>query len=253
MNTFNEVSDAMIDKLSKYVLSKNTLKLSDNVNIKEDHKVNDNTTTLVRQESNETFYPRMEDTLFWCLFIHKFSKKTFLEIDTKYKNKEIDEKMKIVDFLTDSSKLKYMKISKTGCQEIRGDLSCSNKTNLFALHALSAFYNVRVFVVNNENKSYIEYNSSNEDNEICIVYKKGSLLNESNSLSKYCVELNVTPSKVTMIQEEYFRFDSYNKALKGISTYKLIDLENLANKMPGIINKHLLKKDLYEAICHQIM
>jgi hypothetical protein len=144
MNTFNEVSDSMINKLSKYVLSKNTLILSDNVNIKEDT----NTPTIVIEKTRqETFYPRIEDTLFWCLFIHKFSKKEFLEIDTKYKNKEIEEKMKIVDFLTDSSKLKYMKISKTCCQEIRGDLSCSNKTNLLALHAICAFYNVRVVVL----------------------------------------------------------------------------------------------------------
>ena len=267
MNIFDEVSESMIDKLSKYVLTKESFLLYQNkptetivntppsiveLNI-EREEFNDKVVRKTKITTNEIFFPRNEDTLFWCIFIYKFSKIEFLQIETKYKNKEIEEKMKIVDFLTDLTKLKSMKISKTGCQEIRGDLSCSSKTNLFALHALCAFYDICVYVVNNENKTYIEYNNRNENDEICIIYKNGSLLNESPALSKYSIDLNITPSKIAKIQEEFFKFDSYNKALKAISTYKVIDLEKLATKFPGIKDKKMKKNGLYEAICAQLI
>jgi hypothetical protein len=267
--TYSE-ADSMIKELSKYMLTTEivlhynakeiinsgheTVSTSNYIDI-----VTTNNCSVEKQQKNTGYYPKIEDTLFWCIFIHKFSKTEFLEIETKYKNREIVEKMKIIDFLADGMKLKHMKISKTGCQEIRGDLSCSNKTNLFALHAVCVFYNIHAFIVNNENKTFIEYNKNedNHDQDTCIIYKNGSLLNENQKNSKYSIDLNVTHLKIQNIQEDFFQFHNYNKPLKPISTYKIIDLEKIASKMlvyEDISKKNKLKKkDLYEAICAQII
>ena len=67
----------------------------------------------------------------------------------------------------------------------------NEKINLFSLHALSLYYQLHIYIVCKENKTYIEYN--NLASNICIIYKNTSLTKESNT--KYSVDLQVKDKK----------------------------------------------------------
>lgn len=100
---------------------------------------------VYKQHTQKTFIPEQDDTLFWCLFIHKFGKEEYNLIGSKYKNYEIKEKMKIVEYLNENKNvLKRMKITKTATQEIMGKLMTNNTTDLQVVHGICAYYKLHI-------------------------------------------------------------------------------------------------------------
>lgn len=213
-------------------------------NMKSENIQNRAINSLVRRKRSdpEIYIPIQDDSLFWCIYLHKYGFSDFLLINSKFKNREIEEKSKAIEFLKSCSYLK----SKKDKQEIMGDLMTSSKTSLFAIHGLCLFYNMHIFVVNKTNKTYIEYNSEFEEQDICLIYKNESLLVDSKN--KFSVDLNSTKEKVSDIQSNYIKFESYKKALKGISTYKLSDLEKMALNIDMTLDKKMKKKEIYDKI-----
>ena len=151
------------------------------------------------------FTPKQENTLFWCLFIHKFGETEYNLTQTKYKNQEIIEKMKIVDYLNNNrTALKGHKITKSATQEIMGKLMINSNTDLQSAHGICAFYNMHIYVVSNSKRTYIEYNytgesDDHEKNEILLIYKSGSILSESKSRYSIRVGTKTELSNITTI------------------------------------------------------
>jgi hypothetical protein len=198
---------------------------------------------------DDSFYPNKEDSLFWCLFIHKYKLAEFLDQKTKYKNRELDEKFKCVDYLKSNLNcLRIMRITKKDTQEIMGDL-VTNKTTMFSLHGLCAFYNCNIIMVNKKDETFVEYTHDTAI-DTCIIYKNNSLLKDEKSY--YRIDLDTNDDKIREIREKYLKFESYKKPLKSISMYKLLDLESLANKM-NIETSGLKKKEIYDAIYTKIL
>ena len=96
---------------------------------------------------------------------------------------------------------------------------------------------IKCIFIEETSKTFIEFNNNiNED--ICIIYKKNST---------YSIDLNSTLLPI-YIETNYVKIDSYDKPLKGISTYKLLDLEKMALKMDILLNKKMKKLNIYDAI-----
>ena len=186
---------------------------------------------VVKQRNPKAFIPEQDDTLFWCLFIHKFGKDEYNLIGSKYKNYEIKEKMKVVQYLNENKNaLKCMKITKTATQEIMGKLMTNITTDLQVVHGICAYYKLHIIVVCNSKKSYIEYNYSENDvtdeNVILAVYKSNSLL--SVSRCRYSIKSGVIAKDIIT---DFVRFISFDKPFNGISTYKLPELEIIHEKL----------------------
>ena len=180
-------------------------------------------------------HPKKEDTLFWCLYIANYGYYHFLSIEKKSKNVEIEEKQKIVDFLrTNMSFLKKEhKLSKVAIQEIMCDLMVNKKTTLNMTLAICLYYKITVFVMNKENNTYLEFrgrrsddNNDNNNNEsssfFLINYEKNQFF------------INVEEKEKEVVQKtiaSMFLVESLKKPLKGISTYKINELEKMAIKM----------------------
>lgn len=202
------------------------------------------------RKKNSYFTPEQEDALFWCIFTLKFGSDEYNLIETKYKNHEIKEKMCIVDYLNKhKTAMKSMKISKTVTQEIMGKLMTNNITDLQTLHGICAYYKLHVFVVNSKKMTYIDYDYSNSDDtnndDIFVIYKSNSLL--SNTKCKYSIKTNINKGEITNIVENFVKFESFEKPFNGISTYKLLDLENIHKKL-GLENTKRNKNELYTQI-----
>lgn len=85
-------AESMIKELSKYMLTTEIVlhhNTEDVINHETVSRPNDieiattNNCHVEKEQKNTGFYPKIEDTLFWCIFIHKFSKTEFLEIESK--------------------------------------------------------------------------------------------------------------------------------------------------------------------------
>lgn len=101
-----------------------------------------------KKDSNPYFYPRREDSLFWCLFISFHGIEEFHFIGKKYANREMDEKKQILDTIKKTpSMLKETnyKVTNVLIQEILSDLLINRKTQLSILLAFVAFYKKRFF------------------------------------------------------------------------------------------------------------
>ena len=127
-----------------------------------------------------------------------------------------------------------------------GKLMSCNISDLKSLHGICAYYKINVLVVNKIKRTYISYNYSESDNiekdeKVIVVYKSNSLLTLTRckySISSIC--------ETSSIIENYVKFESFDKPFNGISSYKLIDLENI-NKKLGLETKRK-KSEIYREI-----
>jgi hypothetical protein len=197
----------------------------------------------------DKFFPKQgQDTLFWSIFIAHYGLKEFYNVD-RYKNREIDEKVNIMNYIRSLSKTE-IKITKTSVQEMMGELMVAKNTTLFIVNALCMYYKMDLlFVFEN---TYLEFNLNKlltaHDGEIPtgIIYK--------NVTNKYAVDLYVTSEKLRIIRDNMIRLEHYDKPLRGISTYKVSELESmLGNLEPNLGEKSTkqtkqTKKELYSKI-----
>jgi hypothetical protein len=208
-------------------------------------------TSLIRPKDNQRSVARHsdvyipEDSLFWCIFKHVYGDN---EPVTRYKNREIEEKGKIIEYLrSHPSVLKPMKITKVATQEIMGDLMTNKQTTLFTMHAIVAFYKLHVLIVFKYKHTYIEYvcdsqddnNNDDDDNHIVVI--------ESDSPNRY----RASSYTNSYVKANFMKQDKHEKVLKGISSYKVSDLEDIAKRV-GFEHtkegKSLKKVELYEAL-----
>lgn len=213
--------------------------------------------TAVIQETHETiqecsnpvsdrtdkFFPKQQDTLFWSIFIAKYGLKEFYNVD-RYKNREIDEKCKIMEYMKNLSKIDVY-LTKCYIQEVMSSLMVDKNTTLFIVNALCMYYKMNFLFVSDN--IYLEFDlkkifTKYEDEiPIGIIYKCSN---------KYSVDLYITPEKIQKIQDTKIRLEKNDKPLLGVSTYKITDLEIMLRKLEPNLGetKKSTKKDLYHKI-----
>ena len=229
------------------------LKHDDNICSIKDKILNNGMTHIClipNAHKSSIFSPKQEDTLFWCIFIHKFGKTEYDVIESKYKNHEINEKMNIVEYLKENRTImKTNKITKTDTQEIMGKLMTNNITDLQTIHGICAFYKIHIVVVNSNKMTYIDYDYSNTDDnkndDIFVIFKSDSLM--SKLKCKYFIKVSINKGDILNILENYVKFESFEKPFNGISTYKLTDLEIIHKKL-GLEKKKQNKMELFSQI-----
>ena len=172
--------------------------------------------------------PDRPDTLFWSVYIFHYGYTEYLAIGKKYGNAELAEKQKIMEHI---QKNKYIfkpvnrKITLGASQEIMSELMTNKKTSLLTLNALSIYYKINILVSNKENGTYLEYMYNKDDeqthsNWLLLAYKNG----------RYGIVDNET-------LEDYRKgicIEDFDKPLRGISSYKVCELKELADKIPQI-------------------
>lgn len=214
------------------------------------------------------YIPNRPNTLFWSLYIAYYGEAAYLAIGNKYGNAEIAEKQKIMEFLKANKKiLKSLntKITIGTTQEIMSDLMTNMKTSLLSVIAYAAYYKRNIVLLNTINKTYIEHIYST------VVPSSGVLdtpwiVIKYTDAKKYGVLLGENIYDIRpFIVDQYTHIETYDKPLKGISTYKLKDLLEISAKMkfadtetPAttstiglcsvIVSKPIIKSELYGKI-----
>jgi hypothetical protein len=229
------------------------------------------------------FSPRKQDSLFWSMYIAKHGVGEFFEIGSKYMNKEIEEKSKIMEFMkTNRPLLKSMKITSDKGQEIMGDLMTNKKTELTVVCAFALFYQVRIWVVSEDSRTYFEFlpHNSDDNTPVYVIHRSKPKRSEplcsdarneveasppnvdglrTSALGSYTrfttvsytVDTHVLEETLIRIRDDMFRLESPTFHMKGISNYKITDLEKII-KILGITRPPEItkwkKNDMYNTI-----
>ena len=181
---------------------------------------------------NTRYSSRKPDTLFWSIFIAHYGVDEFTEIGSKYMNREMEEKMRVVEFIKKNRpRMKSMKITAATGEEMMGDLLTNQSTSMLVLPALALFYETRIWIVSEETNTYLEYlpnqSDSDGDRSIMIIYRD----TKGNRVSYTTETTDDRSNLIEKIEQTMIRIENIEHPFKGISTYKLADLEEIARKL----------------------
>lgn len=201
--------------------------------------------TPPQKASSKLLIPDKIDSLFWCLYISHYGYEQYLAIGNKYMNAEFVEKTKIMEYLkSNKNVLKNInkKITLGAAQEVMSELLTNKKTSLLAVNACAAYYKKNILIENTMNGTYLEYIYDTDEQWIHLKYI---------TRGRYGI-CEIRPIAKTGIKVEY-----PDKPLRGISTYKVAELNDLVASIPVIANDpdraSWKKPDLYENIWRALL
>lgn len=201
--------------------------------------------TPPQKASSKLLIPDKVDSLFWSLYISHYGYDQYLAIGNKYMNAEFVEKAKIMEYLkSNKNVLKTInkKITLGAAQEIMSELLTNKKTSLLSINAFAAYYKKNILIENTMNCTYIEYIYDTDEPWIHLKYI---------TRGRYGI-CEIFPIVKTGIHVEY-----PDKPLRGISTYKVSELNDIAASIPSIANdparSSWKKPDLYGNIWRTLL
>lgn len=249
------------DKKQDFMIHENEKKIEfeDNIksNIDFNEKINDSIVLkeIKEKRKDEFYYTKKEDSLFWSIFIAHHGMKEYEYIGKKYANRELEEKQKIMEYIKKNpSFIKQMnfKVTNVLLQEILSDLLMNKKTSLATFLAFVSYYKKRVFIV--RKNTYLMYNFENSGFQYyspekdCCEAMGFVILQYNPDTQSYGIDQEINQDKIGNIINTKLCIDHFLKPLKGVSNYKVCELETMAGKLNLQYNPNFKKNDLYKMI-----
>jgi hypothetical protein len=210
------------------------------------NKYNDGNNCIVKLQN--IFIPKEQDTLFWCYYIIK---EGLTNYETQmHRNSLLAKQLKINIVNTIRENKLIVKTYKfDSITNLESNLANDDNINIKTIMTLCAIYNINLIYVSN--KTYYEL-MMNDSDKIYIIKEINTTQNYKNSYKKYGFELAIDES-INNIKNTLYRIDNINKPIKGLSSYKVQELIDIANKLAIEIKnnetgKNKSKNELYESI-----
>jgi hypothetical protein len=240
----NVISCNIIQILQDYMLTENNIQRS----IENMMETNNSKKNIHKNEKNDSknkydfFIPLQKDKLFWCFFIIKNG-------DVKYEllgkiNTVIEKNIKIEYIEKIRKEKQLLKIYKfASLSNIENQLANEFKIDLNTFFILCVIENINILYINK--KTYFEL-LMNDTHEIFIIK------NFDNEKFGYKV-LSINDTELKNYRDTLLKIDNIDKPLKSLSSYKVQELLEFANKLAiettNIKNgKKKTKNELYESI-----
>ena len=199
--------------------------------------------------------PKHENTLYWCVFMLHYGETEYLAIGSKYKNAEVEEKMRVLDGLQ-----KSLKSLKTACYKLTNDMSqqllsslmVNVRDDFLTLIGYCVYYNLHIVMLM-ENNSYLMFSPQpmlelqwNADLPwYQIQCRRGA------RYPVYSVDTQpLSQSALNDIRNTRVRLHSHTAPLRGASSYRVAELEVMAKRLNLPITGK--KDDLYVAIAQHL-
>jgi len=219
------------------------------VNETVDNSVNETVVQSPNSISNiEYYYPKQQDTLFWCIFIAVHGYDEYLQVSRNYGVKELEIKQKVSKWLqTNLSKMKNtnIKVTKVAMQEIMSELITSVKeTSIMAMLAMITHFNINVILVDSTGALMLDF-KADRDNDLTQTF-----VLQKDSFGKY----KIRTDSFSKEQAEEFKkpmvcLESHLRPLKPITNYQTDELKTLARRLGGFDENYKYKKaELYEEL-----
>ncbi len=240
-----------IDIYEPYILNDNNikgyLKYKLNNEVRENNKFNnDNKNNIIKQQ--DIFIPKEQDTLFWCYYIISNG---FLNYESQINRNSLlakQLKIKYVNSIRENKQIvkTYKFDTITG---IENNLVNEDNINIKTVMTLCAINNINLMYVSKN--TYYEL-MMNDSNKIYVIKEMLSNQKYKNSNKRYGFE-TATNDSVNEIRNTFYRIDNIDKPIKGLSSYKVQELIDIANKLAIEVKnnetgKNKSKNELYESI-----
>ena len=198
------------------------------------------------------FSPRKEDTLFWSIYVLHHGEAEYTMIGGKYKNAELQEKQNVLAYIQQNRNLikscahtNGVKLSNVRIQETAAEMMINKKTSWYAFHVMCMFYKINAFIVQDE--LYMKFTVDPEHKT--YMFER----NQDGHISVDVVPMH--SERVAEIENNLLHVDPFlPKLLKGVSTYKIPELEEMGRKLrvaPTVTKPK--KNDWYDVIINKLV
>jgi hypothetical protein len=190
------------------------------------------------------FSPKKQDTLFWCSYVANYGEAEYWLIGNKYKNAELSEKQKVIEFVQKDKaafKMAYPKLTNVKIQEIMSELMLDKKTSLQTFMALCVFYKFHAIITCKN--TYLEFTPSLSNTDI------PTFLFIRSDDGHFSLKQLETKADIDSIKSTHVRIESDpEKPLKAASNYKMEDLKQMAETLGIQPGEKWKKADYYESL-----
>jgi hypothetical protein len=191
------------------------------------------------------FIPKEQDSLFWCYYIIKNGDIKYETLNNR--NLLITKQLKIEEVSKIRENKQIIKTYKFDTiTNLENNLVNDNNINIKTIFSLCAIYNINLFFITN--KTYYEFLM----NDLTDIYIIREIDFQSKYVKKYGFEI-ATNQILDNIRNTLYRIDTIDKPIKALSSYKVQDLIDIANKLAietknKETGKNKTKNELYESL-----
>ena len=181
------------------------------------------------------------DTLFWNLFIAVYGESEFLQIGSKFANREWEEKNQIRQEIAKNPKAVQTtnhKVTLKNVQEMMSEyMTGVSATSLLGVIGFSVYYKINIHLVDPVKKTHLSFLPTNTDKEPCFLILRHG---------KYALSSEPVPL------DDSFGLESYTRPLRAISTYKRTELEDIRHRFQIDVSDSS-KEALYRALSEHLV
>ena len=247
----NTSQDNIIQSLNDYMLNANFINKFTLINKNEkknDYKNNTNNNTNTNKKNIKTIIPKIsticqdrfspeeQDKLFWCFYIFLYGFAEYQLAKTSIFKIEKDIKLSSATKLINVKNI--IKENKLKMSELQDELTQQDIISVKGLYALCIIHNINILYI--KNRTY--YDIKVCDKQINVI------INTNNEIY---IPDNINEIKITEYKNSYWKIENISKPLKSISSYSLVELQNICasfNIPIKTLNKNILNAFLYSSL-----
>ena len=242
------------NKYDDYMLTGKTLisalkyNRDNNINNNQKNEKSLGNTKLVETNTKESsfFIPQEKDGLFWCFYVIKNGFAAYEYPGATSFVNEKAEKFKLIESLRTKKQVLKTKKIKNIKEDVEDDLANKSKIGMKTFIALCAADNINILFIHKRKCFEL---ICEDDNPFHVIHWQ-------ENPEKYCYEMNASKEVLDNYRNTLFKWESLEKPLKAMTSYKVDELMDLCKKL-GLEEKmntagKKTKKDLYELLIMNI-
>lgn len=186
----------------------------------------------------------LEDTLFWAIFAAHQGAQEFVDIETKYKNREILEKSKVAAAAMSAAagfKHASPKMSRVAVTAAASGLLADARTDTSSIVLFAKYYGIRIRVIDARRNTYAEIDPDPTDTELPFIIIRRSY--NGKTYAPVWREADAVDTVPTM-----FKLESLTKPLRAISNYTIQELRKLTEFFGIALESKAKKRDIYDTV-----
>ena len=243
----------LLDNIQDYMLTNSLMESATThfvqQNSQQTNKTPEQNAVIIEDQSDmspklDLFYPKEKDALFWCYFIIKNGFSAYEYPGATSFVSEKSAKFGCIDLLRShkqdmkSHKIKNIK------EDIEDELINKERIGMKTFIALCLASEINVLFIH-KRKCFDLVSTMASDAKTHIVVCDDNI----RCPSKYAVQLDVSLEHVTYYRENYFNWETVDKPLKSMGSYKSEELAVLCKKIGlDFSSGQKIKKEMYELL-----
>ena len=217
-----------------------------NNNQKNEKSLGNNNLVETNTKDSSFFIPQEKDGLFWCFYVIKNGFAAYEYPGATSFVNEKAEKFKLIESLRTKKQVLKTKKIKNIKEDVEDDLANKSKIGMKTFIALCAADNINILFIHKRKCFEL---MCEDDNPFHVIHWQ-------ENPEKYCYEMNASKEVLDNYRNTLFKWESLEKPLKAMTSYKVDELMDLCKKL-GLEEKmntagKKTKKDLYELLIMNI-